>query len=94
MTAKITSYSNKYEMFYTLKLSVLRSATVPVLFRTKCCLITHRNAGVVYVSDMISSLPNYNGQDVGNTASFMQTGTLSWIGEGCSVDKLEKPIAP
>jgi hypothetical protein len=78
---KITSYSNKYEMFYTLKFRVSQSAMVPVLFKSKCCLLSCRNTGVVFVSDMISTLPNYNGRDVGHTASFMQTGTLSWIGE-------------
>jgi hypothetical protein len=89
---KITSYSNKYEMFYTLKFRVSQSAMVPVLFKSKCCLLSCRNTGVVFVSDMISTLPNYNGRDVGHTASFMQTGTLSWIGESCTVDKLEEPI--
>ena len=91
VTAKIVSYSNKYEMLYTLKFRVSRNTVVPLLYRTSCCLFTCRKQGVVFVSDMISSLPNYTREDHG-TASFVQTGTLSWIGESCSVDKLEEPI--
>ena len=91
VTAKIVSYSNKYEMLYTLKFRVSRDAMVPLLYRTNCCLFTCNNQGAVFVSDMISSLPNYTREDHG-TASFKQAGTLSWIGEGCSVDKLEEPI--
>ena len=91
VTAKIVSYSNKYEMLYTLKFRVSRNAVVPLQYKTRCCFCTRSKQGVVFVSDMISSLPNYTREDHG-TASFVQTGTLSWIGEGCSVDKLEEPI--
>ena len=91
VTAKIVSYSNKYEMLYTLKFRVSRNVVVPLLYKTRCCFCTCSKQGVVFVSDMISSLPNYTREDYG-TASFVQTGTLSWIGEGCSVDKLEEPI--
>ena len=95
VTAKIVSYSIKYEMFYTLKFSVKRSATVPLVYMSNCqrlCFRACRSSGVVYASDMISTLPNYNGEDADGTASFVQTGTLFWIGEGCSVDKLEESL--
>lgn len=93
--ATITTYSMKYEMDYTLKFNVKRSAFIPVLYQTNCqqmCFGMCRSNGVVYVRDIISTLPDYNGEDEDETASFTQKGTLSWIGEGCSVDKAEEPL--
>ena len=90
---KITTYSMKYEMNYTLKFSVKKTASIPVRYRTGwqqmfCGLCN--SSGFVNIHDMITSLPNYNGDDEDNTASFTQDGTLSWIGEGCKVDKMEE----
>ncbi len=93
--AKITSYSVRYDMNYTLKFSVYRNVTVPVSYRTKCqqcCFGFCSNTGSVLANDMISVLPNYNGNDENGTASFTQTGTLSWVGEAYSVDKVEELI--
>ncbi len=90
--AKITSYSVKYEMNYTLKFSVYRNVTVPVSYQTKCqrcCFGFCSSTGSVLVSDMISVLPNYNGNDENGRASFTQTGTLSWVGEAYNVNKVE-----
>ena len=93
--AKITTYRMKYEMEYTLKFSVRRDATIPLWYRTNCqrrCFGLCRSYGRVYIRDMISTLPDFNGEDEDDTASFTQTGKLSWIGEGCQVDKEEIPL--
>ncbi len=53
--AKITSYSVRYDMNYTLKFSVYRNVTVPVSYQTKCqqcCFGFCSSAGSVLVSDM------------------------------------------
>lgn len=94
--ATITTYSMKYEMDYVLKLKAKRNASLPVLYRTNCqqlCFGMCRSNGVVFVRDMISTLPDFNGEDEDETASFTQNGTLSWIGEGCSVEKVEEPLS-
>ena len=44
------------------------------------------------VRDMISTLEDYNDEELSGMASFTQTGTLSWIGEGSTVDKEEELI--
>lgn len=92
---KITSYAIKYEVDYTLKFSVCRDATIPLLYRTNCqhaCFQICRSSGFVLVRDMISTLEDYNDEEASGMASFTQTGTLSWIGEGSTVDKEEELI--
>lgn len=103
--AIITTYSMKYEMIHKLKFSVKKNASIPVLYTnniqqmcigkwclgplfTPCC----RSGGFVLVKDMISCLDDYNGEDEDGTVSFTQTGTLSWVGDGCSVNKEEEPL--
>ena len=90
---KITTYSMKYEMNNTLKFRAKKSVSFPVRYRTSCqqaFLGICSRTGFVNICDLISSLPNYNGNDEKNTASFTQDGTISWIGEGCKVDKMEE----
>ena len=50
VTAKIVSYSNKYEMLYTLKFRVSRNAVVPLLYKTRCCLFTCKNQRSLYTT--------------------------------------------
>ena len=93
--AKITTYSMKYEVNYTLKLSVRKHTSIPVSFKTRCEQFLPdvcRSTGYVLVKDMISSLPDYVQEDEDGMASFTQGGTLSWIGEGCTVDKTEEDL--
>ena len=93
--ATITTYRMKYEMNYTVKLSVDRFAFIPVAYKTTCqhlCFGMCKSNGFVNVRDMISSLQGYNPEDEDDTASFTQDGTLSWVGEGCSVEKIEEPL--
>ena len=93
--AKITTYSMKYEINYTLKLSVKKHTSIPVSFKTRCQRFLPdvcRSTGFVLVSDMISSLPDYVQEDEDGMSSFTQGGTLSWVGEGCTVDKTEEDL--
>ncbi len=93
--ATITTYRMKYEMNYTVKLSVDRNAFLQMVYKTTCqhlCFGVWRSSGYVNIRDMFSTLPNYNPEDEDDTASFTQDGTLSWVGEGCSVEKCEEPL--
>ncbi len=94
--ATITTYQMKYEMKYTMKLSVERNAYLQMVYKTTCqrlcCFGVCRSRGYVNIRDMFSTLPNYNEEDEDDTASFTQDGTLSWVGEGCSVEKIEEPL--
>ncbi len=88
------TYSIKYEVNYVLRFSIPRDTTIPLLYLTKCqsmCFGCCRSNGFVLVRDLISTLPNYS--DEGGMASFTQTGILSWIGEACSVKKVEEEAA-
>ncbi len=93
--ATITTYRMRYEMNYTMKLSVDRNAFLQVVYKTPCqhlCFGVFRSSGYVNIRDMFSTLPNYNPEDEDDTASFTQDGALSWVGEGCSVEKTEEPL--
>ena len=93
--AKITTYRMKYDMDYTLKFSINRDATIPLCYRNTCQHFLFdmcRSYGRVNVRDMIRTLPDFIEEDEDNMASYTQPGTLSWVGEGCSVDKKEAPL--
>ncbi len=93
--ARITTYRMKYEMKYTVKLSADRNAFLQVVYKTPCqylCFGRCKSSGYVNIRDMFSTLPNYNPEDENDTASFTQDGVLSWVGEGCSVEKNEEPL--
>lgn len=93
--AEITTYSMKYEVDYTVQLRVRKDATLPVLYRTWCqhhfCYLC-RQYGSVLVRDVLSTLPNYIQEDENGMVSLTLRGTLSWSGEGCSVEKTERDI--
>ena len=91
--AQITSYSVRYEQRYTLKLSIPSSLSLPVTYKTRCqqmCFGICRNTGLVNITHMLMTLPNYCVEE--DKATFTQDGILSWIGEGSSVDKSEEPL--
>ena len=95
VNATITTYQMKYEMKYTVKLSVDRNAFLHMVYKTPCqhlCFGVCRSSGYVNIRDMFSTLPNYNPEDEDDTASFTQDGVLSWVGEGCRVEKFEEPL--
>ena len=91
VTVKVISYCVKYMMNYTLKFSSVNNfSSVPVKYQDGCqqtCLGSCSSHGSVFVRDMISTLPNYRRED--EHPSFTQSGTLSWIGEASSVEKVE-----
>ena len=89
--AKITSYRVKYEQQYVLKFAIDSSLNIPLTYKTRCQQTCFgRNSGFVNITQMLNILPNFCIED--GKATFTQAGTLSWIGEGCSVDKLEEPL--
>ncbi len=47
----------------------------------------------LFVIIMFSTFPNYNPNDEDGCASFTTVGALSWVGEGCSVEKNEQPLS-
>ena len=89
--AKITTYTVKYEQQYVLKFSIDSSLNVPLTYKTRCqqsCF--GKSTGSINITQILNTLPEYcieNGK-----ATFTQTGTLSWIGEGCTVDKSEESL--
>lgn len=94
--ATITTYRMKYEMKITLKFSVDKNASIPVVYKTQCQLLycgLCRSNGLVFIRDMFSTFPNYNPNDEDGCASFTTVGALSWVGEGCSVEKNEQPLS-
>ena len=89
--ATITTYSVKYEQQYVVKFAIDSSVNIPVTYKTRCQQTCFgRSTGLVNVKQLLNSLPNFCIED--GKATFTQTGTLSWIGEGCSVDKSEEPL--
>ena len=92
--AKITTYSMKYSINYTIKFSIKKDATIPVMYKNSFqqCIGMCSNNGRVYVRDMINTLQDYNDDDEDDTISYTQPGTLSWVGEGCKVDKVEETM--
>ena len=89
--ATITTYSVKYEQQYAVKFAIDSSVNIPVTYKTRCQQTCFgRSTGLVNVKQLLKSLPNFCIED--GKATFTQTGTLSWVGEGCSVDKLEEPL--
>ena len=90
--ARITTYSMKYEQQYTLKFSIDSSVNIPIAYKTRCQqTFFGRRTGFVNVTRLLNSLPNYCIED--GKVAFTQDGTLSWIGEGCCVDKSEESLS-
>ena len=84
--AKITTYLEKYEQGYTLRFSLPSSLMLPVTYKTQCqqkfCGTTARTISIVQLCRMLPGYQNDNGR-----VSFIQSGILSWIGEGSAVHK-------
>ena len=89
--AKITTYTVKYEQRYVLKFAIDSNLNVPLTYKTRCqqsCF--GKSYGTVNITHILNSLPDYCIED--GKATFTQTGTLSWIGEACTVDKTEESL--
>ena len=83
--ARITSYSVNYEQGYAILFSIPASVVIPVSYRKKCLCFGCRKMGYIGVTQLCSTLPDYRCSN--GLVSFMQRGTLSWIGEGSSINK-------
>ena len=77
----------KYEQGYTIKISLPKDFSMSVMYKNWCC---GANWGRLWASDLLSELPGYSEDD--EMVSFLQNGTLSWIGEGSKIDKTVEPL--
>ena len=86
MKATVVSYVIKYEQGYTLRFSLPAYYRLPVMYKTCynriCC---SNNTGFITATQLLQTLPDFR-EEYG-TASFVQHGILSWMGEGSSVNK-------
>ena len=95
--AKIITSTRHFRQNYTLEFSTPRSSFVMVQYFTStqlqfnCCNCCQPTIGYVYAGDIMRTLPNFT-ETANGYCSFTQNGTLTWIGEMCSVDKSEEPI--
>ena len=91
VTALITTYAMKYEQGYTIKISLPKDFSLSDMYKNRwnqmCC---GANWGRLWASDLLSELPGYSEDD--EMVSFLQNGTLSWIGEGSKIDKTVEPL--
>lgn len=106
VTASIKTSTTKYSQAYTLEFSIPRSRFIHVVYFTKaqkwirriccgckscfCCCCKPKEK-LIYAADLLQTLPNFMDRADGY-CSFTLNGTLTWIGEGCSVDKLEAQL--
>ena len=98
ITAKITTSTRKYSQDYTLEFSTPRSRRIRVSYLTRtqqqfnlgCGQCCQPSEGYIYAADIMRTLPNF--KDADGFCSFTQVGTLTWIGEGCTVEKSEQPL--
>ena len=87
---KVTTYLKKYEQGYTLKFSLPSYLMIPVVYKTKCqqmfgCCCSRHTSRYISAAQLCQTLPGY--QEEGGYVSFIQPGTLSWVGEGSTVHK-------
>ena len=94
--AKVISHSVNYEQGYTILFSLPAHVWIPVTYRTSfqqmiasCCGGCF-NTGSVNAAQIFRSLPEYRNEN--GIVSFVQRGILSWIGEGCTIEKEEEPL--
>ena len=95
--AKIVTSTRKYQQNYTLQFSTPRSRFIRVSYLTSTqqqlnlCCCCQPTVGYIYAADIMCTLPNFKDSD--GYCSFTQDGTLTWIGEACSVEKSEQPVS-
>ena len=79
VTALVTTYAMNYEQGYIIKISLPKDFSLSVMYKNRwnqmCC---GANWGRLWASDLLSELPGYSEDD--EMVSFLQNGTLSWIG--------------
>ena len=87
---KIVTYLKKYEQNYSLKFSLPANLLIPVCYMTKCqkmfgCCCCASTKRYISPAELCQTLPEY--REEGGYVSFIQPGTLSWVGEGSTVHK-------
>ena len=94
--AKIVTSTRKFWQNYTLEFSAPRSSFMTIVYYSStqqqfdlcnCCRPT---VGHLYAADILRTLPNFK-DNADGFCSFTQNGTLTWIGEACTVEKSEEP---
>ena len=93
--AKIITSTRRFRQNYTLEFSAPRSSSILVEYFTSTqlqylCNCFQPTIGYVYVGDIMRTLANFR-ETADGYCCFTQNGTLTWIGEVCSVEKTEEP---
>ena len=97
--AKSISYAIKYHQDYALEISTKAAFIIPVRYITRCqqlcCCICMpcgcpTTTGLVTAAELLQSLPEFKIRN--GIASFVQEGTLSFMGNGTQIDKKSYPI--
>jgi len=84
--AKITTFSMKYEQGFVIKFSIPASVRVPVLYKTRCQQnFFGSTSRMITAAQLCSTLPDFLEAD--GQVSFTQQGTLSWVGQGSTIEK-------
>ena len=98
---KIITYTKKFRQDYTLEFNTPRTRYVMATYLTKCqqscrdkccffgcgCCCCRPKQGAVFAADILHTLPEF--RDGGGICSFTQSGTLTWVGESCNLEKTE-----
>ena len=98
---KIITYTKKFRQDYTLEFNTPRTRYVMATYLTKCqqscrdkccffgcgCCCCRPKQGAVFAADILRTLPEF--RDGGGICSFTQSGTLTWVGESCNLEKTE-----
>ena len=102
VTAVIKTYVTKHKQDYTLEFRIRKNRCITVNYLTKCqqrlrycccfcCCRSH--IGHIFAADLLQTLPNFRqDDDRKGYCYFTLDGVLTWIGEGCSVEKSEQPV--
>ena len=99
---KIITSTKKFRQDYTLEFNTPRTRYIMVSYLTKCqqscrdncccffgcgCCCCQPKQGAVFAGDILRTLPEF--RDGGGICSFTQSGTLTWVGETCNLEKTE-----
>ena len=98
---KIITSTKKFRQDYTLEFNTPRTRYVMASYLTRCqqrcrddccffgcgCCCCRPKQGAVFAADILRTLPEF--RDGGGICSFTQSGTLTWIGESCNLEKTE-----
>lgn len=93
-----TTYEVKYKQDYELEVSTDADAKIPVKYFTRCVLCLcccmpctcPKSTGYITAAELLQSLPDF--QNRNGRASFVEKGTLSYMGALTKLDKEPYPI--